>query len=68
MTVTATIDIALELMLAALNHANQIGALISRARAEGRDISPAELDGLRAADDAAKLKLQQAIDAAKGLA
>lgn len=59
------LEIAIQLVLALLNRAAQIGALIMKARAEGRDISDAEMDGLRAADDTAKLKLQQHIDAAR---
>lgn len=59
------IEIAMQLILALLNRMAQIGAMIAKARAEGRDISDAELDGLRAADDTAKLKLQQHIDAAR---
>ncbi len=58
-------DLALTLLIAALNHAAEIGALISKARLEGRDISDAELDTLVAADAAARAKLQAAIDAAK---
>lgn len=58
-------DLVLELMLLALNQAAKMGAMISQARAEGRDISDAELDGLRAADDAAKLKFQARIDAVR---
>lgn len=59
------VDLAFELMLLILNRAASIGAMIARARSEGRDISPAELDGLRATDDAAKLKFQANIDAAR---
>lgn len=62
------LEIAIQLVLALLNRAAQIGAMIMKARAEGRDISDAELDGLRAGDDTAKLKLQQHIDAARAAA
>lgn len=53
------------LMLGLLDRAAQIGALIQTARAEGRDVTSAELDGLKLADDAARAELVQAIAAAK---
>lgn len=58
-------DLAITLLISALNHASEIGALISRARAEGRDVSDAEIDALLAQDDAAKAKLAAHIQQAK---
>jgi hypothetical protein len=43
----------------------QIGALLTKAHSEGRDVTAAELDALFGADDAARAALQAAIDAAK---
>lgn len=60
-----TAALAIQLLLGLLDRATQIGALISKAQAEKRDITPAELDQLVAADDAAKKALQDAIDKAK---
>ncbi len=56
---------AVTLLLGLLDRATQIGALISKAQAEKRDITAAELDQLVAADDAARKQLQDAIDKAK---
>jgi len=42
-----------------------ISKLITNARSEGRDVTDAELDALFADDDAARVALQAAIDAAK---
>jgi len=50
-------EIALQLLVAALNNASKIGALIQNARAQGRDVSDAELDGLRKEDDLARANL-----------
>lgn len=61
----ATIDLAITLLLQFMSRAQEVGALINKARSEGRDVSQAELDALVANDDAAKAALQQAIDAAK---
>lgn len=60
-----TIDLVLTLMIQMLNRAAEFGALITKARGEGRDISQAELDALVAQDDAARADLQAAIDEAK---
>ena len=48
------VDLALTLVISLLN-------LIQRARGEGRDITPAELDGLVASDDLARAALVEAI-------
>ena len=57
--------IAIQLLLGLLDRASAIGALISKARADKRDISDAELDALMAADDAARAALEKTIAAAK---
>jgi hypothetical protein len=60
-----SIDLLLTLMIQMLNRAAEFGALITRARAEGRDITAAELDALAANDDLMRDQLQQAINEAK---
>lgn len=57
--------IVIQLLLGLLDRATAIGALISKAQAEGRDISDAELDALAASDDKARDALVKAIAAAK---
>lgn len=57
--------IATNLLLGLLDRQTQIAALLSKAHAEGRDVTSAELDGLFADDQAARGQLQTAIDAAK---
>lgn len=52
------------LLLGLLDRSAQIGALLSKAQAEGRDITGDELDALFATDAAARAELQAAIDAA----
>lgn len=59
------IDIALQALIAILTRASEISALITQARAEGRDVSAAELDALAAADDAARDALADAIAKAR---
>ena len=54
-------DLAITLMLAFLDRAAAYGALISKARAEGRDVTDAELDELAREDDAARADLVAAI-------
>lgn len=56
---------AVQIVLALLDRAAQIGALISTAQAEKRDITTAELDALIAQDDAAKARLDAAIAKAR---
>jgi hypothetical protein len=53
------------LLLGILERAAAVGALINKARAEGRDISAAELEALVDADDAAREALVKAIADAK---
>lgn len=48
-----------------LAQAASLGKLIETARSEGRDITPAELDQLRGADDAARNGLAAAIEQAR---
>lgn len=57
---------AVALLIALLNQANALGNLIRNARAEGRDITDEELDGLAAGDDAARARLQAEIDKIRG--
>jgi hypothetical protein len=58
--------ILLQLLTQLIGQADAIGKLLAQAHGEGRDISTAELDALFANDDAARARLQAAIDAAKG--
>jgi hypothetical protein len=53
--------LATELLLKLLVQAQAIGGVIAKAQAEGRDVTAAELDTLKAADDAAKAKLDSMI-------
>ena len=53
------------LLLGLLDRASQIGALIAKARTEGRDVSIAELDALVALDKVARQDLVDAIAKAK---
>lgn len=55
------INLAITLLLSALNRAAEIGAMIAKARSENRDISEAELDTLAENDDVAREALEQAI-------
>lgn len=60
------IDVLLQLLISLLGQANGITELLQRAQSEGRDVTEAELDTLAAKDDDARLRLQDAINAAKG--
>lgn len=55
----------LTLLTQLLAQATALGNLIRTAHAEGRDITPAELDTLAAGDDAARSALDAAIERAK---
>ena len=55
--------VATQLLLQLLTQAQSIGALISKAQSEGRDVTAEELDGLKSADDAARKALQDTIEA-----
>ncbi|MCR4331724.1 MAG: hypothetical protein NUV34_03320 [Sulfuricaulis sp.] len=57
--------VALNLLFGLLDRAQAVGALISKAQAEGRDVSDTELDALAASDDAARAALVQAIKDAR---
>lgn len=54
----------LEVILAGLNHLNELSALFGKAQAEGRDLTPEEVAFVRGKAVAANQKLQAAIDAA----
>ena len=58
-----SILIALDLLIQLTAQVQRVGTLIRNAQAEGRDLTAAELDELRAEDDAARKALQDAIDA-----
>ena len=53
------------LLLGLVDRAAAAGALLAKTRAEGRQPTAEELDGLFAEDDAARAKLQAAIELAK---
>ena len=57
--------IAVDLAFQLLDRGMQYMALVNKARAEGRDVSEAELDAEAAKDDAAKAALTAAIAKAK---
>jgi hypothetical protein len=54
-------ELALTLLFGLLDRSTQILALIAKAKAEGRDVSQAELDSLSQADDVARAELVIAI-------
>jgi hypothetical protein len=60
-----TIDLLLTLMIQMMSRAAEFGALITKARSEGRDVTEAELDALAANDDLMRAELQKAINEAK---
>lgn len=55
------IDAAISVVLALINNAAQISALIQKAQAAGTDISPEDWATITAADDAARAALVAAI-------
>jgi hypothetical protein len=57
--------VLLQILFGLIDRAGNISALISKARAQGRTISDAEIDAQIAVDDAAKAALQVAIDEAR---
>ena len=59
-------ELAITLLLGLLDRAAQIGALISSAKAQGRDVTEAELNALAADDDVARKALEEAIKKARG--
>ena len=58
-------EAAITLLLGLLDRAAAFGAILSKAKAEGRDISAEELDAFAAADDVARSALVDAIAKAK---
>jgi hypothetical protein len=56
--------VLVDLLLGLLDRAAAIGGLLTKAKAEGRDVTSAELDALFAEDATAKAALQAAIDKA----
>lgn len=56
------IALLIQLLTAFIGQADKIAKLLNGARAEGRDVSDAELTALFADDDLAKAKLQALID------
>lgn len=60
-------DLALTLLLSALNNAAAIGATMMQARAENRDVSDAELDAARDVLNQLMTKFQADIDAARSI-
>lgn len=58
--------VLMQVLLPLLDRAGAIGALISKAQGEGRDVTDAELDALFANDNAAKAALDAAIAASRG--
>lgn len=59
-------ELALQALILALSHATELSNLISTSRAEGRDVTVAELDALRATYDTKKSDLQAEIDRQRG--
>lgn len=58
--------LAIQLLMGLLDRAQAISTLLNKAKAEGRDVTDAEIDELAAGDDAARAVLQAAIDKARG--
>jgi hypothetical protein len=54
-------ELALTLLFGLLDRATEITALLNKAKAEGRDVTQAELDSLSLADDVARAELVIAI-------
>ena len=59
------VSVALEILFGLIDRAQAIGTLLTQARAEGRDITQAELDALVTADDIARAALVAAIARAR---
>lgn len=60
-----TLTLAVDLLIALLNNASSVSALIQKAQAGGTDVSTAELQALIDADTLLRAKLVIAIAAAK---
>lgn len=65
MSSTAAIFTGIELLIQLIDRAAAASAIIKQARAEGRDVTSAELQQLRSEGDAALADLDAAIQAAK---
>jgi hypothetical protein len=59
--------ILVQLLTQGLTQLQGYGALLAKAHSEGRDVTDAELDECVAADDIAKKRLQDLIDARKAV-
>jgi hypothetical protein len=59
-------DLAISLLLALINNAGQISALITNAKAQNRDLTLADLQSVIDGDAVARANLVLAIAAAKG--
>lgn len=59
------VTLAIQLVLALVNQAGTISAMIQKAQSEGRDLTPDELNSLATSDDTARAALVAAINAAK---
>jgi hypothetical protein len=62
-----SVDLAISLLLALINNAQGISSLITKAKAENRDITPEELQGVIDSDAVARANLVLAIAKAKGM-
>lgn len=62
------LDVLVTLLLGLMDRASAIGGLIRTAQAEGRDVTPEELDTLAKNDDASRAALANAIANAKAAA
>lgn len=61
------LNAAITLLLNITIAAGKVSAAITAAQSEGRDLADAELEALRATDDAARADLVGAIEASKAL-
>lgn len=57
--------LTLQLAITAMQHATELSQLLATASAEGRDVTPAELDALKTKASDSLDALQAAIDTAK---
>lgn len=64
---SANVALALTLLIELTEQIQKVGAMIAKAQAEGRDISPAEFQALKDSDDAARKRLEDAIAAQETL-
>jgi hypothetical protein len=59
-------DLIVQLLILAISKADAFARLLAVAKAEGRDVSDAELNSLASQDDIARAKLQADIDKGVG--